>query len=218
MPVKNIIFDLGAVILDIDYAGPSKVLKEYGVSDFEAAYSKARQDNTFDLFEKGQIDNSEFREAFKKYAGLSLSDKEADDIWNTIILDFPKARIGLLLALKKQYRTYLLSNTNAIHYVYYTEALYNNYGLTWDTLLHKAYFSFEMGMRKPDKEIFLKALENSKLNPEETLFIDDLSENVNAARECGLKTIHLIQGTDITDIFYADSNQILHIKDAYINF
>ncbi|MDD3877369.1 MAG: HAD family phosphatase [Bacteroidales bacterium] len=206
MEIKNIIFDLGAVILNIDYNGPAKVLNSMGITDFEKVYSKAKQDELFDNFEKGIIQPDEFRKEFVRNIGVDLNYSEIDKIWNAIILDFPKERIKLLLELKKTYNTYLLSNTNSIHYDFYTHDLFQSHGLTWDMLLHKSYFSFEMNMRKPSLEIFEKVIENSHLTPNETLFIDDLKDNIDAAKSCGLNTIWLKEKMELTDVFFFDSS------------
>lgn len=201
MGIKNIIFDLGAVILDIDYNGPANVLKKHGIHNFEQTYSKAKQSALFDNFEKGLIDAHTFRNELRKYIDKPFSDKDIDEIWNAVILDFPKERIDLLLALKKHYKTFLLSNTNIIHYDYYTNLLHNK-GVTWRDLLHKSYFSFNMQERKPDLSIFKKVINENRLNPDETVFIDDLKENVDAAKKCGLYSIWLKDELNLNSVFY----------------
>lgn len=204
MTIKNIIFDLGVVVLDIDYNGPAKLLEHLGVFNFSELYSKAKQDSLFDNLEKGLITPDDFRMNFKKIIGINLSNTEIDNIWNAMILDFPPQRMELLKTLKKIYRTYLLSNTNKIHYDFYTKLLNEGNGLQWDDLFHATYFSHEMGLKKPHAEIYIKAMHVSKVKAEETLFIDDLYENVEAAKACGLHTIWLKEGMELSVVFEKD--------------
>ena len=206
MKVKNIIFDLGVVVLNIDYKGPAKVLERMGNHNFEEYYSKAQQNSLFDDFEKGLISPDDFRLSFKEHMGLPLNNDIIDSIWNSIILDFPQQRIDLLIALKKNYQTFLLSNTNKIHCDFYTNQLNKDNGLDWKDLFHKTFFSHEMGLRKPDPEIYMKALNGAQIKAEESLFIDDLLINIEAAKTCGLQTIWLQEGMELKDIFEKDVN------------
>jgi len=212
MLIKNIIFDLGAVVINIDYEGPAKLLKEMGIHNFEDIYGKAKQLQLFDKFEKGSLPPNEFRRELKKLFKTDFNDREIDRIWNAVILDFPPETIKLILNLKKQYRTFLLSNTNIIHYELYTKDLYDKFNaLTWDILFEKAYFSFEMGMRKPDLEIYKKVISDNNLNPLETVFIDDLLINIEGAQKCGLQTFWLKEGMPLTDVFREinDTNEMI---------
>jgi len=203
--IKNIIFDLGAVVLNIDYDGPAKMLESLGVKNFNAYYSKATQTKLFDNLERGIINPEQFRSEFNKITDLNFSDALLDKVWNSIILDFPLKRLELIVNLKSHYKTFLLSNTNKIHYDFYTAQL-NNLGYAWEKLFHASFFSHEMGLRKPDKEIFFKALNLASLNPNETLFIDDLPANVKAAEACGMHTIWLNENTDLVNLFEMDAN------------
>lgn len=202
--IKNIIFDLGVVVLNIDYNGPEKMLRQMGFDNFNAYYSKVRQTSLFDDFEKGTITPAAFRLKFKEFTGFTLNDDEIDRIWNTMILDFPKDRMALLIELKKYYNTYLLSNTNKIHYDSYTKQLAHDNGLAWKDLFHKTFFSHEMGLKKPNKEIYQKALSDAGIKADESLFIDDLITNVEAARSCSIHTIWLKDGMDLMDVFERD--------------
>ena len=121
--IKNIIFDLGGVILNIDYQLTVTAFKEIGFDGFENAYSQAAQHQLFDKLETGIISPQEFRDGIRKVAQKDLSDAEIDYAWNKIILDLPAARIALLNQLKTRYRCFLLSNTNKIHYDVYTADL-----------------------------------------------------------------------------------------------
>jgi len=217
--IKNIIFDLGAVVLNIDYNGPEKLLRQMGFDNFSTYYSKARQSSLFDDFEKGIISPAAFRLKFIEYTGFDLSDDTIDRIWNSMILDFPEDRMALLIELKNHYNTYLLSNTNKIHYDFYTKQLADEHkGLSWKELFHKTFFSHEMGLKKPNQEIYLKVLSTAGIKAEESLFIDDLFTNIEAAQQCGIHTLWLKEGMNLMDVFERNvTTHILQLKKDTIN-
>jgi len=190
--IKNIIFDLGNVILNIDTRISERAFAKQGLAGFDNLYTLALQAEIFDRLEVGAVSPSEFYSEFRKISKSNLSDEVIRDCWNALILDYPAARIELLKKLKSQYRTFLLSNTNKIHYEFYEDILRNEFGVDGlEALLEKAYFSHEIGLKKPDNQIFEFVLSNSGLVPEETLFIDDNKENILAADKFGIQTIWL---------------------------
>lgn len=188
--IKNIVFDLGGVVLNIDFALTIDAFVNLGVKDFAQLYEKSHQDPIFDKLDKGLINPEEFRNEIRKILKLDLTDSQIDSAWNAILLDFPPENIRLLSELKKSHRNFLLSNTNAIHYPVYTETLHNNFGIAdLSMLFEKTYFSFQVGLRKPDKEIFELLLNENKLIPEQTLFIDDSLPNIETASKLGIQTL-----------------------------
>jgi len=190
--IENIIFDLGNVILNIDTRLSEKEFAKHGLSDFGNLYTLAAQAEIFDKLEIGAISPLEFYSEFRKIAKTDLPDEIIRSCWNALILDYPISRIELLKSLKSKYRTFLLSNTNKIHYEFYEDILRNEFGVDGlEALLEKAYFSHEIGLKKPDSQIFEFVLLNSKLVPEETLFIDDNKDNILAADKLGFQTIWL---------------------------
>jgi putative hydrolase of the HAD superfamily len=190
--IKNIIFDLGNVILNIDTNKSKEEFFKYGLKDFNQLYTLAAQSEIFDRLEIGVISPEEFFEEFRKITKTDLSNEIIRHCWNALILDYPKGRIKLLQTLKPRYRTFLLSNTNKIHYDFYTQDLVAEFDINGlESLFEKAYFSHEIGMKKPNPEIFKFVLNQSGLDPYETLFIDDNKHNVAAAEELGIKTIYL---------------------------
>ncbi len=198
--IKNIIFDLGNVIINIDPARTVCEMKGLGFKDFDKSYSLLNQTHLFDLLEKGKIRPEDFHREINNQLEKEVSADLIDMAWGAMLLDFPKKRIELLQNLKKNYRLFLLSNTNEIHYHQYNNYLINQYGFGLSNLFEKAYYSHEIGMRKPDPKIFKYVLNNGKLNPTETLFIDDLYQNIDVARKLGLETIwiEVERGDDIT--------------------
>jgi glucose-1-phosphatase len=190
--IKNLIFDLGNVILNIDTKLSEKAFAKYGLNNFGELYTLAAQSEIFDRLEVGRISPSDFYAEFRHLTDSNLSDEIICDCWNALILDYPPARIKLLVDLKQKYRTFLLSNTNRIHYEFYNPIINQQFGFDGlESLFEKAYFSHEIGMKKPDPKIFEFVLEDSKLIPFETLFIDDNKGNIDAASALGIQTLWL---------------------------
>jgi glucose-1-phosphatase len=189
MKYKNIIFDLGAVILNIDFQRTIDAFIALGISNFDTIFSATVQSDLFDKFDKGLITSKKFRKDLIAFSGKQISDKDFDFAWNAMIIDFPENRINYIQELRKQYSIFLLSNTNAIHYPIYNSLLSKNFGISdISTLFSNTYLSFQVGMRKPQLEIFHLVLDENSLNPSETLFVDDNEENIIAAQKIGIKS------------------------------
>ncbi|NNC85613.1 MAG: HAD family phosphatase [Bacteroidia bacterium] len=199
--IKNIIFDLGGVILDIDYHLTRDAFIELGIKNFDELYSQKKQDHLFDNFETGNISEDQFYNEIKKASGIDLTNKEIEGAWNALLQTIPQKRILWLDDLKKEYRIFLLSNTNAIHIRAFTKYLHDSYG---DDMLkehfEKTYYSSEMGMRKPNADIFEHVLSDNKLKMEETIFIDDSVQHVEGALAMGLKGILLNKGEKVESV------------------
>lgn len=190
--IKNIIFDLGNVILSIDTKLSEIEFARFGLTDFKSLYTLASQEEIFDRLEIGKISPDKFYEEFRQITGANLSDKIIKDCWNALILNYRWETIELLKKLKLKYRTFLLSNTNKIHYEYYTETLKSAFDVNGlEVLMEKTYFSHEIGMKKPGEKAFNFVLSDAKILPGETLFIDDNLENINTAQKLGIQTIWL---------------------------
>lgn len=199
--IKNIIFDLGNVIINIDPELSVQAMSQLGFQDFDKSYSLLSQSNLFDSLEKGLITPDQFHNEINAELKTKVSSDEINKAWGAMLLDFPVKRIKLLQILAKKYRLFLLSNTNVIHFHQYNNDLLNQFGFGLNSLFEKAYYSFEMGLRKPDPEIFEQVLEESNLNPFETLFIDDLDKNIDVAGRMGINTIWIDvkNGNDIVE-------------------
>ncbi|MEW5845435.1 MAG: HAD family phosphatase [Bacteroidota bacterium] len=194
--ISNIILDLGGVVLDIDYSLTLKAFGEFGIrlSDHSTFTGSNELFNQFDC---GLIGPDTFWESFNLMFGVSLNPKDFDRAWNALLLDWDLERLKLIELLRKNYRLFLLSNTNIIHFEHYNQILIEKYGKALKDLFHKAYLSFEMGIRKPQAEIFQRLIDENELVPSETLFIDDTFEHVAAAKKLGILTIHLKGGNRI---------------------
>jgi putative hydrolase of the HAD superfamily len=199
--VKNIIFDLGGVILNIDYGLTADAFMEIGVVNFDEIYSQATQGHTFDKLETGKITAEEFRDYIKEFVP-SLKSIDIDEAWNAMLLDLPLQRINLLKELKKEYRLFLLSNTNEIHMKGFRKIIESSYGESiFDYIFEHQYYSSEIGMRKPNADCFQYVLENNGLEPSQTLFIDDSIQHIEGARKLKLRTYHLTASEDIISLF-----------------
>jgi len=200
--IKNIIFDFGGVILNIDYTLTEVAFKKLGMKDFGKAYSQATQNDLFDALEKGLITPENFRKEIRKLINPAVTDLQIDQAWNSMLLDLPEERIHLLEKLKTKYRIFLLSNTNEIHYTSFTNAIKENFKRDiFADIFEKVYVSHKVNMRKPDAEIFEHVLAENKLKKEETLFIDDSIQHIEGANKVGIKTIFLEKGKTILDLF-----------------
>ncbi len=200
--IKNIIFDLGNVILDIDTELSKKAFEKEGVKNFDKLYTLAQQSEVFDRLEVGAISEQEFYSEIREITGSKLSDQKIKNCWNALIIDYNKQRINFLKLKRTQYRTFILSNTNEIHYKLYTEMLqekYNEPGL--ESLVEKAYFSHKIKFKKPDPQAFYHVINDAGIKIHETLFIDDNKEHIKSAAKLGFITLLLnkekLEGLDI---------------------
>jgi len=201
MEIKNIIFDFGGVIIDIDEQLTINEFVKLGISDI----TKAKSPEFIELirkFEKGIFTPDIFRNKLRDFLDISATDQEIDDAWNALLFDIPAERLKIIENVKKNYNIYLLSNSNEIHYDLYVRDLQLRFGYTeFNELFHQAYFSFDLHLSKPEPEIYEFIMYQEALNPQETLFIDDKSENINAAKKLGFQTYQLKKPQRIRDIF-----------------
>lgn len=200
--VKAIIFDFGGVIININYQDTIEAFKALGIEDFETMYTQAQQSDLFNDIETGKISAQRFINGVLDYLPSGTSPNAVVSAWNSMIKDVPSKTLDLLLQLKaKGYKLYLLSNTNEIHIDAALRA--------WDKTNHerpehifdKVYLSHEMGMRKPNREIFEFVCEAENLIPSETLFIDDSIQHIEGATSIGLQTHHLLNQEEIYSLF-----------------
>lgn len=201
---EAIIFDLGGVIINIDYHRTKMAFETLGVKNFDKLFSKASQSNLFDQLEKGAISDEDFFSQIRTISGLNISDEEIRQAWNAILLDFPIERIEKLQKLKNRYRLFLLSNTNRIHIKAFTELLFQQFGKNpLSDIFERIYFSSDIGMRKPDAEIFNRVIEENQLNKPKTIFIDDSPQHIEGAARCGIPSYHLQEGQELINLLSA---------------
>ena len=200
--IKNIIFDLGGVILDIDENIVYKELEKMGVNIAELAHSKDFID-IMSKFDTGIYTAPTFRRKMKALVGQDkMTDQRFDAIWNAMLLDIPRERIEAIEQVKKHYKIFLMSNTNEIHYDLYVRDLQLRFGYNeFDALFNKSYFSFDIHLEKPDPRFFELILDHEGLVPEETLFIDDTAANINVAKSLGINTYHISREELVRNLF-----------------
>ncbi len=193
--IENILFDLGGVLLTIDMQKTIEAFALLGWKETEWKENSQSRRAVFENLETGTDSQYQFRENIRKMLPGTPTDTEIDNAWNAMLIDFPAAIIDYLIKLKTEYTLYLLSNTNALHLKHFREIFFFAYGYQIDTLFHKTYYSHEIGFRKPNPGAFLKVLEDSSLIPGNTLFVDDLKVNTDAAEEIGMKVLNIEAGT-----------------------
>jgi len=197
---KAIIFDLGAVILNINYQNTINEFTKLGVKNAATFYSKKVQTNLFNQIETGMISSNEFLKALQKET-KNANIIQVEQAWNAMLLDLPEKRLQLIKNLKNNHIIYLLSNTNAIHINAIKKQLGNNKWLAFCELFDKMYFSHELGLRKPDIKIFEYILKEQKLKAEEVFFIDDSPQHIAGAKKLGIHCHHLLDNEDIITLF-----------------
>jgi putative hydrolase of the HAD superfamily len=197
----TIIFDLGGVVINLDYYKTTRAFEALGLANFGEMYSQAAQTGLFDDFEKGKSSVPYFLNKLIDFLPTGTTANQVVEAWNAMILDFPKENLQLLEALKLSHKTFLLSNTNEIH----IQKVHQHLQLvsphkTLHPYFEKVYFSSDIGMRKPDAEIFEFVLNENKLDPTKTLFIDDTEQHILGAKKLGIQTYHLGKEEGICDI------------------
>ncbi len=201
--IKNIIFDLGGVIMDIDFNRTIEAFKDLGVENFDQLFSWEKQVNLFNKMDRGEVTPAEFRDGIRAITGLKISDHQLDYAWMQILSKVPASRIQLLKEVKDNYNSYLLSNTNMIHMENFSQDLQLDFGVSGiEVLFDRAYLSYELGMRKPEERIFKHVIESNDLDVSETLFIDDTPGHIETASKLGIKTYLFNPGEErLEDLF-----------------
>ena len=199
--IKSIIFDLGGVILNLNYSKTEDEFKKIGVLNFKEFYSQKKQTLLFDDFEKGKIKPEEFISPFKESENLKIKEIDFINAWNAMLLEIPIEKLQFIDGLKKDYKIILLSNTNEIHIKKFEDDLKKNNMLEqFYKCFDKIYYSSRMGKRKPEENCFNQVLEENGLIAENNLFIDDSIQHIEGAKKAGIKTFHLEKNKSILDI------------------
>lgn len=198
--IKNIIFDLGGVLFNIEPERTAEAFAALSNSSPVDIMELHKSQNFFTDYEKGLIGDHEFRDHIREFLNKELSDKQIDDAWGALLLDIPMNKIDMIREAQGKYKTYLLSNTNNIHRIKFEADFIRTAGNKIQDYFEKVYYSFDMGMRKPDDEIFLEVLHQNDLIPEETLLLDDSLPNILSAEQLGMQTIHVTINQPIIEI------------------
>jgi glucose-1-phosphatase len=198
--IRNIIFDLGGVILNLDNQRTTDAFVALGLKNIKDYFGHGHAASFFKDYEIGRITDRQFIDAIREATGLQVSDQAIIDSWNALLLDFPPERIRLLEHLGKTYRLFLFSNTNALHLAALRLIYTRTFGSgALEDHFEKTYYSHLLGMRKPDKAAYEYILRENGLDPGQTLFVDDAIINVEGAEQAGLKGLYLRPGITILD-------------------
>ena len=201
---KNLIFDLGNVLYDIDFEKMYKAFDELGIPNFENHFTLNKSDQIFFDLEKGLITETAFCNGFNALYALSLTNDQIIAAWNALLIGYRKESIDWVKAHMDQFATFLYSNTNQIHFDYFIPQFTQEIGGNFENLFKTPYYSHKMGQRKPDPSSFQYILDKEGLIAAETLFIDDNEPNVIAAASIGLQVLYLQPGMRVeTDLILA---------------
>lgn len=199
--IKNIIFDLGGIFIDIDFKKTESAFVSLGVTNFNDFYTQHTASSLFEDLETGKASPSEFYERFRQETGVAITDEQIRDAWNAMLGNFHIERLNWLEEIGFRYKIYLFSNTNLIHYDAFQKIYQQCSGKeNFDDYFIKAHYSHDLGVRKPYPESFKKLLAIENLEANETLFIDDTYKNIEGAKEAGLQTILLLPPKTVLDL------------------
>lgn len=198
---KNIIFDLGGVLLQIDAQRTIHAFRQLGLPDLIKPGGWGYHHPVFLEMEAGRLSNEQFRAGIRELLPQPATDEAIDVAWCAMIIDYVPERIELLRRLSGQFNLYLFSNTNAIHINHFQRLFGQRFGHALSDLFLKDYYSSEIGLRKPAPESFEYVLADAGLNAAETLFIDDSDANVEGAKKTGMSTIWLTPESDLLSFF-----------------
>jgi putative hydrolase of the HAD superfamily len=204
--IKNIVFDLGNVLLNLDFDASIRAFQKLGLNSEVVNRQQAYANPVFYELETGKTTPDKFREKVRQILkNPKATDREIDDAWCAMIRDIPARRVEMVKKLAKNYRVYLFSNTNAIHIRRLHAEFRSIYGIEFPSLFVKDFYSHEIHERKPDLVSYKKVIELSGIIPSETLFVDDLEKNISGAEKAGLKTFWLKDGMEVSEVFSSKS-------------
>lgn len=195
--IKNLIFDCGGVVFNVDYERSYNEFRKLTTNPtFFDTISIFNFKHIASEFETGRQTTEQFLLDIRQKLNLNATDKQIIEAWNAMLLDFIPLSIEIIKKLKSKFKIALFSNTNQIHYDYFhhiCEPLLNEFDFV--------YFSHKIGYKKPDPDSYRYVLTTSKFYPEETLFIDDSIENIQAAFELGINTLHYTKEWNLHNLY-----------------
>lgn len=197
--IQSIVFDFGDIFINLDKQATLNALQKLGLQEWNATLDELNEQ-----FERGEISRNAFLQGLQQQLPNATQDQILE-AWNAVLLDFPQHRLTFLQELSKKYPLFLLSNTDSIHISYFEQQNGKSFYKAFYNCFEKVYFSFEMGMRKPDSAIYQRVLDEQKLDPATVLFVDDKKENTDAAAKLGIKVWNLQVGQeDVTELYEKD--------------
>jgi putative hydrolase of the HAD superfamily len=197
---KNILFDLGGVILDINVTATLQRFYEMGFPAELMHYPESMQTDIFFNYQTGKLSTEEFRNEIRRTTGVEMSDQAFDEAWNAMLVGIPGERTKLLKVLSKHYGLYMLSNTSALHVKVFEKMYLDTAGESMHEVFDRIYYSHEIGVHKPDREAWEYVINDAAIKPEETLFLDDSIHNIKASQELGFQAIHIHERTTLMNL------------------
>lgn len=201
--IKNLLFDLGGVIMDIRRLNCVASFERLGMKDADSFLGEYSQKGPFLQLEEGLINEAQFRDAVREYIDGEVTDEQIDKAFCDFLVGIPAYRLEHLRQLKKQYGIYMLSNTNPIMWHSRIAEEFRQEGMEREDYFDGIVTSFEARSIKPDAKIFHTVVENLGIKPEETLFLDDSQKNLDAASALGFHTLLVAPGSEFFDLINA---------------
>ena len=199
--IKNLLFDLGGVLLNIDYNKTADAFKKLGVVKFDELYSQADANDLFEALETGKIKEEDFYITLQQYCHTGTSKEQIETAWNSMLGSFRIESLNWLKVIKSKYNIFLLSNTNSIHLTAFNKIFKEEVNQSsMDDYFIKAWYSHNIQKRKPYPSTYHFVLDEAGLKAAETLFIDDSIKNIEGAKEAGLQVHHLLPGDKIEEM------------------
>ncbi len=198
--LKNILFDLGGVILDLNVSATLERFLNLGFPKELLNYPENFETNIFFNYETGKTSTDKFRDAIRKLSGANFSNEEFDEAWCSMLAGVPESRATLLKSLAKDYNLYILSNTSELHIEQFNTMFNDAAGCKLSDVFTHGFYSFQTGYHKPDPAAFKDVLKKAKIKANETLFLDDNIHNVKAAKELGFNAIHIYENLRMEDV------------------
>ena len=199
--IETIIFDLGGVLMDINYYHTIDQMKTLGIVNFKTLYSQMHQQELFDDFEKGNISSFVFINKLLTFCNNEVTPNQVVRAWNQMLGDFRLDMIQFINQLSKQYNLCVLSNTNEIHIEAAMRKWHHHHSFNFDDLFEYVFLSHEIGLRKPDVEVFDFVLKKMSAIPAKTLFVDDSIQHIEAAKTLQIQTHHFLNRKDFYHLF-----------------
>lgn len=201
--IKNLLFDLGGVIMDIRRLNCVASFERLGMKDADSFLGEYSQKGPFLQLEEGAISEAQFRDAVRQFIDGEVSDEQIDSAFCDFLVGIPVHRLEQLRQLKQQYKIYMLSNTNSIMWRSRIAEDFRQEGLEREDYFDGIVTSFEAKSIKPDAKIFHTVVEKLGIKPEETLFLDDSQKNLDAAALLGFNTRLVTPGSEFFDLLNA---------------
>ena len=194
--IKNIVFDMGGVIVDVHRDRAVRHFHEIGVIDADILIDASHHKGIFIDFESGSIDTEEFCRLLCKHCGKDISYEDIEKAWKSII-DPPLAyKLEALRELRKTHRLFLLTNNNPLLMDWACSPEFAPSANGLSDYFDKIYISYQMKCTKPDLKIFRMLIADAGIDPAESLYIDDSKRNIQAASECGFLVLLVKNGED----------------------